>query len=78
MGKKIFISYKYADDDVCPLKDSLPEMFKHTTVRDYVDLLQRYFNQTDDVNKAERDGEDLSNYDEDTIWELLKDQPRFY
>jgi hypothetical protein len=74
MGKKIFISYKYADEDVCPLKDPLPEMFEHTTVRDYVDLLQRYFNQTDDLNKAERDGEDLSNYDEDTIWELLKDR----
>lgn len=74
MSKKIFISYKYADEDVYPLKDPLPEMFEHTTVRDYVDLLQRYFNQTDDVNKAERDGEDLSNYDEDTIWELLKDR----
>lgn len=74
MGKKIFISYKYADEDVYPLKGPLPEMFEHTTVRDYVDLLQRYFNQTDDVNKAERDGEDLSNYDEDTIWELLKDR----
>lgn len=74
MGKKIFISYKYADEDVYPLKDPLPEMFEHTTVRDYVDLLQRYFNQTDDLNKAERDGEDLSNYDEDTIWELLKDR----
>lgn len=74
IGKKIFISYKYADDDVFPLKASLAEMVEFTTVRDYVDLLQRYFNQTDDVNKAERDGEDLSNYDEDTIWELLKDR----
>lgn len=74
MGKKIFISYKYADGDVCPLKEPLSELVEHTTVRDYVNLLQRYFNQTDDVNKAERDGEDLSNYDKDTIREKLKDR----
>ena len=72
MGKKIFVSYKYADQDVAPL-------FGHswhnpTTVRDYVDALENYFDITDHIYKGESDDEDLSSYSEDTIWEMLKDR----
>lgn len=38
MGKKIFVSYKYADSQVKHL-DSMP-FYETTTVRHYVDVLQ--------------------------------------
>ncbi len=72
MGKKIFVSYKYADKDVAPLSGH--RWFNPTTVRDYVDLLENYFDHTDNIYKGESDDEDLSEYSEDTIWEMLKDR----
>lgn len=72
MGKKIFISYKYADTNVNPLPGST--VFNPTTVRDYVDKLENYFDSTDDIYKGESDGEDLSQLSDDTIWEKLKDR----
>ena len=72
MGKKIFVSYKYADKDVAPLSGH--SWFNPTTVRDYVDLLENYFDHTDNIYKGESDDEDLSEYSEDTIWEMLKDR----
>ena len=71
-GKKIFISYKYADNDVAPLSGHT--WFNPTTVRSYVDLLEGYFDKTDNIYKGESDDEDLSQYSEDTIWEKLKDR----
>lgn len=53
MGRKIFISYKYADDNVAPLSDSL--WCKKTTVRDYVDKLETYFDLTTHIYKGESD-----------------------
>lgn len=38
MGNKIFISYKYKDADVYPLKLSFWESLGPTIVRDYVDV----------------------------------------
>ena len=69
MGKKIFISYKYADDKVNNL-----ETYKNSTVRDYVDEFENVVDSSDDVFKGESDGEDLSKLSEDTIWETLKDR----
>ncbi len=72
MGKKIFVSYKYADQDV----EQLPghNWYNPTTVRDYVDALEEHFDYTDHIYKGESDDEDLSMYSEDTIWEKLKDR----
>lgn len=66
-GKKIFVSYKYADDQVKNL-----EADKNSTVRDYVDELEEKLNSSDNIYKGESDGEDLSALSEDTIWEKLK------
>lgn len=70
MGKKIFASYKYSDDDV----ESLPGKgwFESTTVRDYVDKLEDLLVDEDDIYKGESDGEDLSNWSEEEIEEHLK------
>lgn len=48
MGYKIFISYKYHDDSVYPIKNfsSLLSVFNRSTVRDYVDRLESYFDHT--------------------------------
>lgn len=72
MGKKIFVSYKYADQDVKQLPGH--SCYNPTTVRDYVDALEDYFEDTDHIYKGESDDEDLSTYSEDTIWEKLKDR----
>jgi hypothetical protein len=72
MGKKIFVSYKYADSNVAQLPGH--SWYNPTTVRDYVDALERYFDNTNHIYKGESDDEDLSMYSEDTIWEKLKDR----
>lgn len=73
MGKKIFISYKYADSNVLALDDK--PWWETTTVRDYVDKLETYFDRdSDHIYKGESDEEDLSYLSEDQIWEKLKDR----
>ena len=69
MGKKVFISYKYADDKVYNLESG-----ENSTVRDYVDEFERIVDSSDDIFKGESDGEDLSDLSDDTIWETLKDR----
>lgn len=69
MGHKIFVSYKYKDDDVYNLS-----YFENSTVRDYVDKFEEKLNYTNHIYKGEESDEDLSNLSDDTIWEKLKDR----
>ena len=71
MARKVFVSYKYADNDVYPLDGS----FYGTTVRTYVDKFERRVeNNGVCIYKGEKDGDDLSYLNEDTIWSKLKDR----
>lgn len=78
MGYKIFVSYKYKDNSVYPLssyRSGFPFPYGNpTTVRDYVDKLETYFDHTSNIYKGESNNEDLSNYSDDAIWEKLKDR----
>lgn len=69
MGRKIFVSYKYADDKVENLKLS-----QNSTVRDYVTEFEKLIDSTDHIYKGESDGEDLSLLSEEVIWEKLKNR----
>jgi len=69
MGHKIFVSYKYADDQVANLSGQ-----NNSTVRDYVGDLESYVDSSSHVFKEESDGEDLSQLSQDTIWDKLRDR----
>ncbi len=69
MGKKIFVSYKYADDQVKNLVE-----YKNSTVRDYVTEFEKKLDLDDNIYKGESDGEDLSALPDDIIWEKLKNR----
>lgn len=75
MGYKIFVSYKYNDNSVYPLPNNdYLRGNTFTTVRNYVDKLETYFDCTSNIYKGESDDEDLSYLSDDAIWEKLKDR----
>ncbi len=69
MGRKIFVSYKFADDQVEDLS-----LLCNSTVRDYVTEFEDLLDSSDNIYKGENDGEDLSTLSEETIWQRLKDR----
>lgn len=74
MGKKIFISYKYADSNVENITDN-KSFWGACTVRNYVDEIENTLkDKTDHIYKGESDGEDLSQLASSTIWDKLKDR----
>ena len=67
---KVFVSYKYADKKVYQLP-----IWKVTTVRDYVDIfISEAQKKNIIVYKGEMNGEDLSDFSKDYIWNKLKDK----
>ncbi|MCY3998517.1 MAG: TIR domain-containing protein [Flavobacteriaceae bacterium] len=72
MGKKIFVSYKYADTLVERLS-SVP-IWKDTTPRDYLNIFENTIEDKDDIYKGESDDEDIGDLSKSTIEDKLKDR----
>lgn len=81
MARKVFVSYKYADEQVPDL-----DMYEVTTsilgtiqskrntrVRDFVDLLQEKIGE-DHINLGEKDGESLADFSDENIETSLKEK----
>lgn len=69
MARNVFVSYKYADENVQYLTGHYP-----TKARHYVDELEKLLAAEDQIYYGEHDGEDLSDWSENDIWEELKDR----
>lgn len=69
MPRNVFVSYKYADEDVLHLMGHFP-----TKARHYVDEIEKLLASEDHIYFGEHDGEDLSDWSEDDIWVELKDR----
>ncbi|MBQ3382302.1 MAG: TIR domain-containing protein [Bacteroidales bacterium] len=69
MGRNVFVSYKYADSNVAPLKYD-----NSTTVRDYVNILETILAENDHAYYGEHKDEDLSWWTDYQIYERLKNK----
>lgn len=70
MGRKVFVSYKYKDNDV----KKIPNVWGNTWPCDYVDYIRENVLSKDDIYKGENSDEDISSWDEAAIWNHLKDK----
>lgn len=70
VGHKIFVSYKYADNDVQPLLGE----WESTTARSYVNKLESILSDAEHIYKGEHDGEDLSEFADETVWSELRNK----
>ena len=68
MGRKVFVSYKYKDNDV----KELPNVAQPTWPCDYVDYIRNNVLKDDDIYKGENSDEDISTWSEEKIWNHLK------
>ncbi|WP_379953281.1 TIR domain-containing protein [Dokdonia sp. R78006] len=81
MGKKVFVSYKYGDEQVAKLKDTYYDevdgemkwVRRKTKARDFVDVLQNLIGK-DNMNLGEKDGDSLEEFADSTIQGKLKDK----
>ena len=74
MGRKIFISYKYADNNVENIT-GITSLWGICTVRNYVDKIEEMLkDKTDHIYKGESDGDDLSQLSQNYIWDRLKNR----
>lgn len=69
MPRNIFVSYKYADENVEHLTGHFP-----TKARHYVDEIEKLLAEEDHIYFGEHDGEDLSDWTDGQIWAELKDR----
>lgn len=72
-GYKVFISYKYADSSVFQMPDRKDEG-GYSTARHYVDIIQEKLEYLDYINKGEKDGENLSEFKDETIESHLRNK----
>lgn len=70
MGRKIFVSYKYMDNNV----ERLPNVMQPTWPCDYVDYIKTDVLNYDDIYKGENSDEDISSLTEESIWKHLKEK----
>ena len=70
MGRKVFVSYKYIDNNV----QALPNVTPPTWPCDYVNYIRDNILSDDDIYKGENQGEDISYWDDNRIWEHLKNK----
>ncbi|MBR4020547.1 MAG: TIR domain-containing protein, partial [Firmicutes bacterium] len=68
--RKIFVSYKFKDNNV----QALPNVTQPTWPCDYVDYIKNTVLKSDDIYKGENSDEDISSWTESAIWEHLKDK----
>lgn len=70
MGRKVFVSYKFKDNDV----KKMPNVVQPTWPCDYVDYIKNKVLAGDDIYKGETSDEDISTWSDDAIWNHLKDK----
>ena len=70
MGRKVFVSYKYKDNNV----KMISGVTQPTWPCDYVDYIKNQVLSSDDIYKGEESNEDISHWSEEAIWNHLKNK----